>query len=92
MLPTKDSLQGERHRSKMRRWKNVFHANRNDNKSRVTVLAPDKIDYKTGCKDKQTQSLLELKLRRLSELEIFSSISGIWKVENQGKFLKRQIS
>ena len=53
MLPTKDSLQGERHRSKMRRWKNVFHVNRNDNKSRVTVLAPDKIDYKTGCKDKE---------------------------------------
>ena len=53
MLPTKDSLQGERHRSKMRRWKNVFNANRNNKKSRVTVLSPDKIDYKTGHKDKE---------------------------------------
>ena len=51
MLPIIYSLQGERHRSKMRRWKSIFHANRNDKKSRVTVLSPDKTDYKTDHKD-----------------------------------------
>ena len=53
MLLIKYSLQGERHRSKMRRWKSIFHANRNDKKLRVTVLSPDKIDYKTDHKDKE---------------------------------------
>ena len=30
----------------MRRWENIFHVNRKENKAGVAVLIPDKIDLK----------------------------------------------
>lgn len=53
MLPTKDSLQGERHRPKNEEMENVFHANRNDNKSRVTVPHQIKQTTKQAVKTKK---------------------------------------
>ena len=35
------------HRLKVREWKKVFHANRNDKKAGVTILISSKIDFKT---------------------------------------------
>ena len=35
------------HRLKVRGWKKIFHANRNDEKARVAMLISDKIDFKT---------------------------------------------
>ena len=43
MLPTRDSLQGKRHTQKVRRWKKIFHANRNDKKEEIAILISDKI-------------------------------------------------
>ena len=37
----------ETHRWKVREWKKIFHANRNDKKAEVTILLSDKIDFKT---------------------------------------------
>ena len=34
------------HRLKMRRWKNIFHANRKQKKARAAILISDKIDLK----------------------------------------------
>ena len=34
------------HRLKMRRWKNIFHANRKQKKAGVAILTSDKIDCK----------------------------------------------
>ena len=34
------------HRLKLRGWKNVFHANRNQKKAEVAILISDKIDFK----------------------------------------------
>ena len=31
----------------MRVWKNIFHANRNDKKTGVAILIPEKKDFKT---------------------------------------------
>ena len=45
MLPTRDSLQGERYRLKVRGWKKSFHANRNDRVG-VAMLISDKIGFK----------------------------------------------
>ena len=47
MLPTRDSLQGERHAQIERGWEKIFHANRNDKKAGVAILISDKIDFKT---------------------------------------------
>ena len=43
------------HRLKVRIWKMIFHANRNDNKAGVAILIPDNIDFKTKAtvKDKE---------------------------------------
>ena len=35
------------HRLKVRGWKKIFHANRNEKKVGVTILISDKIDFKT---------------------------------------------
>ena len=35
------------HRLKVRVWKKIFHANKNDKKAGVTTLILDKIDFKT---------------------------------------------
>ena len=45
MLPTRDSLQGERHAQIERGWEKIFHANRNDKKARVVILISDKIYF-----------------------------------------------
>ena len=39
----------------MRGWKNIFHANRNNNKVGVAIVMSDKIDFKTKAvtKDKE---------------------------------------
>ena len=37
----------DRHRLKVRAWKNTFHANGNDKKVGVIILISDKIDFKT---------------------------------------------
>ena len=43
------------HRLKVKGWKKIFHANRNDKKAGVTILISDKIDFKTKTikKDKE---------------------------------------
>ena len=35
------------HRLKVRRWKNIFHANGNDKKAVVAILISDKVDFTT---------------------------------------------
>ena len=37
----------ETYRLKVRGWKNIFHANRNQKKAGVAILLSDKIDFKT---------------------------------------------
>ena len=43
------------HKLKVRGWKKIFHANRNDKKAGVAILISDKIDFKTKAikKDKE---------------------------------------
>ena len=38
---------GDTYRLKVKGWKNIFHANRDQNKAGVTILISDKIDFKT---------------------------------------------
>ena len=54
MLPARNPLRvKDTHRSKVRGWKKIFHANGNDKKSGVVaVLISDKIDFKGHKKDK----------------------------------------
>ena len=49
-LETKDT-----YRLKVKCWKNIFHANRDQKKAGVAILIPDKIDFKTKAlkRDKQ---------------------------------------
>ena len=53
MLPTRDSLLGERHTD----WKwgdgERFHANRNNKKAEIAILISDKIDLKAIKKTKK---------------------------------------
>ena len=47
MLLLRDFRSKDTHRLKVRGWKNIFHANRNKNKSEVAILIFDKMDFKT---------------------------------------------
>ena len=38
---------GDTHRLKVKGWKKMFHANRDQKKARVAILTPDKIYFKT---------------------------------------------
>ena len=48
MLPTRDSLQTQRHtQTKSEGWKTIFHATNKEKKAEVAVLLSDKIEFKT---------------------------------------------
>ena len=48
MLSTKDPPQtGDTYRLKVKGWKKIFHANRDQKKGGVAILISDKIDFKT---------------------------------------------
>ena len=48
MLPARNPLRvKDTHRSKVRGWKKIFHANRNDKKAGITILVSDKTEFKT---------------------------------------------
>ena len=48
MLSTRDPPQrGDTYRLKVRGWKKIFHANRDQKKAGVAILISDKIDFKT---------------------------------------------
>ena len=48
MLSTRDPPQnGDTNRLKVKGWKKIFHANRDQKKARVAILISDKIDFKT---------------------------------------------
>ena len=57
MLPTRDSLQIQRHRLKMNGWKKIFHANGNEKKAEVAIFILDKTDFVT--KDKEGQYIIK---------------------------------
>ena len=60
MLTTRDSLQGEIHKLKVRGWKKIFHANGNGKRVGVAIHISDKIDFKTKAikKDKEGHYLM----------------------------------
>ena len=46
MLSTRDSPQNRGHiQMKVKGWKKIFHANRDQKKARVAILISDKIDF-----------------------------------------------
>ena len=46
MLSTRDPLQKKGHiQTKMKGWKKIFHANRDQKKGGVAILISDKIDF-----------------------------------------------
>ena len=48
MLSTKDPPQNRAHnRLKVKGWKKIFHANRDQKKAEVAILISDKINFKT---------------------------------------------
>ena len=60
MLSTRDTLQIQRHRLKVREWKKVFHANGNQKKAGIVIFIPDKslFKIKTVIRDKQGPYIL----------------------------------
>ena len=47
MLSTRDPLQNKGHIQKVKGWKKIFHAKRDQKKAGVEMLISDKIDFKT---------------------------------------------
>ena len=48
---------GDTYRLKVKGWKKIFPANRDQNKAGVSILISDKIDFKKGCKKRQRRTL-----------------------------------
>ena len=57
MLPTRDPPQNKGHTSrlKVKGWKKIFHANRDQNKAGVAILISDKIDFKTKAVEREKE-------------------------------------
>ena len=51
-LKTRDT-----YRLKVKGWKNIFHANRDQKKAGVAILISDKTDLKTNCEKRQRRKL-----------------------------------
>ena len=57
MLSTRDPPQNrDTYRLKMKGWKKIFHANRDQKKAGVAILISDKLDFK-GCEKRQRRTL-----------------------------------
>ena len=48
---------GDTYRLKVKDWKKIFRANRDQKKAGVAILISDKIDFKTGCEKRQRRTL-----------------------------------
>ena len=48
---------GDTHRLKVKGWKKIFHANRDQKKAGVAILISDKIDVKTKTEKRQRRTL-----------------------------------
>ena len=58
MLSTRDRPQKkDTFRLKVKGWKKISHANRDQKKAGVAILISDKIDFKTDCGKRQRRSL-----------------------------------
>ena len=57
MLSTRDPTQNT-YRLKMKGWKKIFHANRDQKKAGITILISDKIDFKTKAVKKRQRRTL----------------------------------
>ena len=51
-LETRDTF-----RLKVKGWKKIFHANRDQKKAGVAILISDKIDFQTKCEKRQRRTL-----------------------------------
>ena len=51
-LETRDT-----YRLKVKGWKKIFHANRDQNKTETAILISDKTDFKTNCEKRQRRKL-----------------------------------
>ena len=60
MLSTRDPPQNKGHRLKVKGWKKIFHANRDQKKAGVAILISDKIDFKTKAvkRDKESHYIM----------------------------------
>ena len=61
MLSTRDPPQTrDTHRLKVKGWKKIFHANRDQKKAGVAILISDKIDFKTKAvkRDKEGHNIM----------------------------------
>ena len=60
---------------KVRRWKKIFHANRNDNKAGITILILDKVDFKMNytTKDKEKHCIIIKGLILQENIAIFNA-------------------
>ena len=61
MLPTRDLLQCQRHRLKVRIWKQIFYANGNGKKAGIEIVISDKIDFKTKSIKKDQEHYIMIK-------------------------------
>ena len=48
---------GDTYGLKVKGWKKIFHANRDQKRTGVAILISDKIDFKKGCKKRQRRTL-----------------------------------
>ena len=48
---------GDTYRLKMKGWKKIFHANRDQKKAGVAILIPDKIDFETKAVKRDKEGL-----------------------------------
>ena len=47
VLPIRDTLYIQRHRLKIKEWKNLYHANNNQKRAEVAMLISDPINFMT---------------------------------------------
>ena len=65
------------HRLKVKGWKQIFHANRQGKKARVTILISDKTDFKTKAIKRDPEGHFIILKRRIHEEHINLSLIHI---------------
>ena len=74
---------GDIYRLKVKGWKKIFHANRDQKKARVAILISDKIDYKTKAVKRDKEG---------HYIKIKGSIREEDKRKTMKKYLRREYS
>ena len=76
MLSTREPPQNKGHRLKVKGWRKIFHANKNQKKAEVAILISDKIDFEINTEKRVHSDQKIIQEEDITIINIYAPIIG----------------